>query len=378
MSYPSTPINNVPASGSPGFPTLNSITTADLVGPTAANRQPVSLETRTNSLKTSTDEAIDAINGLATAGPGSASVFLLRDGSEEMAAALGMGGFVISNLADPSAADHALNLGYADARYVNVSGDTITGTLTVDGYLTASGGLGLNGTMNVNNQVVENVPDPTQPHHAANAQWAGANFVNRAGDSGIGPIRVTTATPVDSDELAAKAYVDTKLPLAGGTMNAGAVINMNGGKVSMLQSPPSGGLDAAPKQWVLDQLAGAGNITTGESRDDGDDRLSISYVFSNSLGSHYRITATKRTDYSNAQQMVIQVDTAFAIAANGTQNWVPLRAFFKTDFTTNQSNMVYNQTLANFGSWRIDSNSIDFRIGNMDSDYWRWSIVKWR
>ena len=47
------------------------------------------------------------------------------------------GGFQIQNLGDPTADDHAMPRLYADNRYVNILGDTMTGTLdfTVDGFI---------------------------------------------------------------------------------------------------------------------------------------------------------------------------------------------------------------------------------------------------
>ena len=44
---------------------------------------------------------------------------------------LDMGGFKIINLGNPTLPTDALNLGFADTRYVNIAGDTMTGTLTV-------------------------------------------------------------------------------------------------------------------------------------------------------------------------------------------------------------------------------------------------------
>jgi len=63
-------------------------------------------------------------------------------GSFPIAGDLDMGGFKIENLGDPDSADDAVNLGFADTRYVNVTGDTMTGTLTVssaDIVLTGAG-----------------------------------------------------------------------------------------------------------------------------------------------------------------------------------------------------------------------------------------------
>ena len=56
---------------------------------------------------------------------------LLADGATPFTGNLDMGSFQIVNLADPTAATDAVTLQYADANYVNISGDTMTGILTL-------------------------------------------------------------------------------------------------------------------------------------------------------------------------------------------------------------------------------------------------------
>ena len=90
---PNSPIAVVPAE-SPGdaeYPTLVQITVADLVGPLAANRQPIQLETRTETLRDRVNLIIDDLNFIETGGPGGANAFLPRDGGQAMAADLDFG-----------------------------------------------------------------------------------------------------------------------------------------------------------------------------------------------------------------------------------------------------------------------------------------------
>jgi hypothetical protein len=58
----------------------------------------------------------------------------------------------------------------ADARYVNVTGDTVTGDLTVDGS-TFVGWLDVSDGANFNNMALINVPDPTSPTDGANKRY---------------------------------------------------------------------------------------------------------------------------------------------------------------------------------------------------------------
>lgn len=61
---------------------------------------------------------------------------------------------------------------------------------------------------------------------------------------------------VEDAAEAAQATADAALPKAGGTMNAGAEIKMNGGKISGLATPTADG-DAATKGYVDDEVAAA-------------------------------------------------------------------------------------------------------------------------
>lgn len=114
---PNTPIATVPTEspGDPAFPSLTSITVADLVGPLAANRQHNQGKTRTETLRDRVNKIIADLTFIETGGPGTLNAFLPRDGGQAMAAALNFGGFKGTSLADPTAAQDAATKFYVDS-----------------------------------------------------------------------------------------------------------------------------------------------------------------------------------------------------------------------------------------------------------------------
>lgn len=114
---PNTPVAVVPAEspGDPVFPSLTSITVADLVGPLAANRQHNQQKTRTATLRDRVNKIIADLTFIETGGPGTLNAFLPRDGGQAMGAALNFGGFKGVNAADPTAAQDVATKAYADA-----------------------------------------------------------------------------------------------------------------------------------------------------------------------------------------------------------------------------------------------------------------------
>jgi hypothetical protein len=97
----------------------------------------------------------------------------------------------LENLADPDSDDDAVNKGYADARYVDVAGDTMTGAL--------------------------NLVDPTADDHAAKKKYVDdqdALQVTKSGDTmsgelNMGSNKITNlGTPTSSLDAATKDYVD--------------------------------------------------------------------------------------------------------------------------------------------------------------------------
>jgi hypothetical protein len=127
------PIASVPVEGDPSYPLLVSITISDLVGPLAANRQPIDLKTRDDTLRDRVNLLVDAMNEIGEGEVGSTVKFLPRDGTDAMLGNLDAGANKVTNLADATAALDAMNRQASDARYVEIAGDTMTGLLTLSG-----------------------------------------------------------------------------------------------------------------------------------------------------------------------------------------------------------------------------------------------------
>ena len=102
---------------------------------------------------------------------GSLSVFdgaiwrALSIGSLPAVGDLDMGGFSITNLANPVNATDAVNLQTADLLYVNVAGDTMTGALVVPTLTVSSG------TLDMSTNRVINVGTPVAPSDAATMSY---------------------------------------------------------------------------------------------------------------------------------------------------------------------------------------------------------------
>jgi len=96
--------------------------------------------------------------------------YLPRDGSKAMQGALNMDSHKIENLADPDSADDAVNLGYADNRFVNVTGDAMAGDLDM-----------------ATNQI-NNVGTPVVGTDGINRDYADGRYVNDTGDTMLGTL----------------------------------------------------------------------------------------------------------------------------------------------------------------------------------------------
>jgi len=96
----------------------------------------------------------------------------------------------LENLADPDSNDDAVNKGYADGRYVDVAGDTMTGSLTLnadpssnlhastkqyvdnnDALQVTKSGDTMSGELNMGSNKVTNLADPTVDADAANKNY---------------------------------------------------------------------------------------------------------------------------------------------------------------------------------------------------------------
>lgn len=249
-SLPNPNIPAVPASPDPNYPTLTSITVADLVGPLAANRQPNELDIRSDTLRDRVNDLSENMNVIATGGGDSFDLFLsrdgshamtaelnmgtnrinnlvagvagtdgvnvnqllgeivvlaaavvLRDGSQAMTDALDMGSNKIVNLANPTVAGDAVPLGFADTRYINSAGDAMAGVLDMGG----------NKIVNLTD------PNPSNPAEALNIGFADGRYGTIIG-----------STPVKMKNLFVDIGFDTGLVLAGDkvTIRAGLLATL--------------------------------------------------------------------------------------------------------------------------------------------------------
>jgi len=133
---------------------------------------------------------------------------------------LNMNGFKIINLADPTTATGAVNRQFADGRYVNITGDTMTGSLTMSG-----GGV----------QVI--LPNaPTLGTHAANKTYVDTEDglrVLKAGDTMTGSLTMSGGgvqvilpnAPTLGTHAANKTYVDAA---AAAAFPVGGIIDFGG------------------------------------------------------------------------------------------------------------------------------------------------------
>jgi hypothetical protein len=148
-------------------------------------------------------------------------------------------GLKIENIADPENDGDAVNKGYADGRYVNVTGDTMSGALTLPNA------------------------DPTDDDHAArkvyvdNTDSARKTYVDNA---------------IATEQSARIAGDNDQVSKTGDTMSGN--LAMGGNKVTGLGSPGTG-TDAANKTYVDNTVASVtagtipdGTITTAKIADD--------------------------------------------------------------------------------------------------------------
>ena len=127
----------------------------------------------------------------------------------------------LENLADPDSDDDAVNKGYADNRYVDVAGDTMTGNLDMGA-----------------NKVTSSAT-PSSGNDLTNKTYTDATFVDVVGDTmsgelNMGSNKITNlGTPTDELDAATKDYVDdtittsfaTGTPPPGNTIGTAVIEN---------------------------------------------------------------------------------------------------------------------------------------------------------
>ncbi len=98
-------------------------------------------------------------------------------GSFPIVGDLDMGGFKIINLGNPTAAGDALNLGFADTRYVNITGDIMTGALTTTALTISGGNIVLTGAGQIT------LPNaPTLGTHGVNKNYVDTRTLDNLSD----------------------------------------------------------------------------------------------------------------------------------------------------------------------------------------------------
>lgn len=108
------------------------------------------------------------------------AIYLKIDGSNSpMTGVLDMGSHKITNLTDPSNPQDAMTLSFADLRYVNIIGDTMTGSLVFTGVA----------PMNMGTNLIHNVVDPVSAQDAATRNYV-LNEISKAvsPQTGVPPV----------------------------------------------------------------------------------------------------------------------------------------------------------------------------------------------
>ena len=181
------------------------------------------------------------INGNLGIGTSSPSAKLDVNGSATVHGILNVNSNRIENVANPSSNSDALNLGYADDRYVNVAGDTMTGDLNMNDHnvsgvntlsassfvdrddsnyyvnpngasniysLTTASSVSIGGNLDMNNHQINNVANPSSSDDALNLGYADSRYVNVAGDTMTGDLNMNTHSISGVNQLTASKIVD--------------------------------------------------------------------------------------------------------------------------------------------------------------------------
>ena len=130
-------------------------------------------------------------------------------------------GLRLENLADPDSDDDAVSKGYADARYVDEAGDTMTGSLVMGGPTPSDRNItGVNS--------VQGLVTPASDNHAANKKYVDdqdALQVTKTGDTMSGALTLPGTDPTDGNHAVRKSYVDSQILATLATGVAGGPID---------------------------------------------------------------------------------------------------------------------------------------------------------
>ena len=165
--------------------------------------------------------------------------FLRRDGTLAMQAVLDAGGFNVSNLADPTSAQHATTQNYTETTYVRQDGTSLPSA-----------------DINLNGFKLINVADPTSAQDAATKNYADTTFLKLDGTNpmaailNMGSYKIENlAEPTAATDGSTKGYVDTNFMNLDGSNPMAASLNMNTAYKIYNLADPTNPQDAMTKNY---------------------------------------------------------------------------------------------------------------------------------
>ena len=164
----------------------------------------------------------------------------LNDNKIERNGSIEMTGHLVLTNSNPNNANHAVRKGYADAAYLQVDGGN---HMTKD--------------MDMGNHHITNMANPEGPQSAVTLAYANTWYVNKTGDTMTGILTLSDNADQATGARAAmpRSWIldrlNDRLALSGGTMSG--PIHMGGSRITNLLAPNSDD-DAATKKYVDDKV----------------------------------------------------------------------------------------------------------------------------
>lgn len=191
---------------------------------------------------------------------------------------LDMGGSRIVNLGNPAAAGDAISLGYADGRYVRLSGGSNVAGLTTFTNLSVVGSATFTGTpvlfdTGVHASVTE---VPTAPLHIANKDYVDTEIAAAISGGTSGFLPLTGGTLTGNLSIVAPATLISIAPTVAIDIQAGSGVVTFGSRVLSSVGAPLVGTDAATKAYVdAAVIAGGGDTFLVSGALDGSGNLTL-------------------------------------------------------------------------------------------------------
>ena len=235
----------------------------------------------------------------------------------------------------------------------------------------------LGGDLNAQTFLIENLGTPEKDQDAVTKKYADDKFLDVAGDTATGVIRLrdggSARTPNDPDEAVNKSYADTKVRIAGETMT---------GPLILSETPvfDSNGLQAATKSYVDNNsftskknlFVSTNGRTEAEMLSDGVDRSqigrSLAYAFNNVREAAFYAERIIKGDITLKDQGLLTGDVVFKVpgrkpgpytvnlAADGTEDTTYVLA--NKLFVENRS-FVQEETIAYINAEIADGDNTD-------------------